>query len=110
MITDNGQSNSTAVRDAHGRFLPGNKCSTGRRPVAVERRYLEITQANCTEADWAPIVQRAVADAKRGDHRAREWLSRYLIGGKSTEDAAHTDTPGRVVVVLPDNGRGDRIV
>jgi hypothetical protein len=38
---------------------------------------------NCTLEDWREIVVRAVADAKAGGlgaARAREWLSRLLVG------------------------------
>jgi hypothetical protein len=30
--------------------------------------------------DWEEITLRAVAAAKQGDHKARDWLSRHLLG------------------------------
>jgi hypothetical protein len=30
--------------------------------------------------EWEKVVARALADAKRGDAKAREWLSKYLVG------------------------------
>jgi hypothetical protein len=32
--------------------------------------------------DWTAIVQKAVSDAKDGDAKAREWLTKILIGDK----------------------------
>jgi hypothetical protein len=48
--------------------------------LARERQRLETLTTVCSEADWHEICARAVADAKRGDHRAREWLSKYVLG------------------------------
>jgi hypothetical protein len=36
--------------------------------------------AACSMADWALIVEKAVADARAGDAVARQWLGRYLLG------------------------------
>jgi hypothetical protein len=46
----------------------------------VERRYLAAFAEAVTPADWRVIIERAVADARRGDPRARDWLSKYLVG------------------------------
>jgi len=32
--------------------------------------------------DWRSIVDRAVQDARAGDARARDWLSRYALGSE----------------------------
>ncbi len=67
-------------RNKDGRFAEGNSGGPGRPPVAKERQYVETLASVCTVDDWAKICQRAVKDAKTGDHRAREWLSKHLIG------------------------------
>lgn len=61
-------------------FQPGNKLSPGRPPKEREERFMEITLSAVTFDDWKEIVQKAVAQAKRGDSTARKWLSDYLIG------------------------------
>lgn len=68
------------VRDKKGRFAQGNGGGPGRPRKDRKQRYYEITMSGCTFEDWLAIVQRAVADAKRGDTAARKWLSDYLVG------------------------------
>ena len=67
-------------RDKLGRFAHGNPGGPGRPPLNREREYLETLTAACTVDDWREICQRAVKDAKKGDHRARDWLTKYLVG------------------------------
>src|SRR5579884_943112 len=50
----------------------------------TERDYLAALGDACPPAIWREIVARAVEDAKAGDGKAREFLTRYLIG--KTED------------------------
>ena len=68
-------------RDDKGRFVAGTTGNPNGRPSKKrEERFLEITLSSCTYDDWADIVKKAVAQAKRGDSTARKWLSDYLIG------------------------------
>jgi hypothetical protein len=70
-------------RNSNGRFAPGNpgnRHAKGRPKRAVERRYLQITVGTVSPEDWRDIVTRAVQDAKAGDHQARSWLSKHLLG------------------------------
>lgn len=67
-------------RDTDGRFAPGNPGGPGRPRRAVEREFLAIISEACPPAAWREVVERAVADAKAGDAKARDWLTRYLIG------------------------------
>ena len=67
-------------RDAVGRFSAGNNYGQGRPPRAVERDYLAALSERLSLDDWRSIVDRAVADASSGDARARDWLSRYVLG------------------------------
>ena len=71
-------------RDESGRFAPGNPGGPGRPRRAIEREYLAVLGEAVTLDDWRDVVARAVADAKNGDHQARVWLAKYVIGEKST--------------------------
>jgi len=66
-------------RDAGGRFAAGNPGGPGRPPRLVEDSYLLALSDAVTLDDWASIVARAVADAKKGDASARAWLSKHLL-------------------------------
>jgi len=63
-----------------GRFVNGNGGGPGRPPREREQKYYEITMTTCTFQEWQDVVQKAVAQAKRGDAVARKWLSDYLVG------------------------------
>lgn len=47
----------------------------------------------CTLKDWREICKRAVEDAKAGDHRARDWLTKYVVGEPRPlpDELPHTD-------------------
>lgn len=70
----------TDKRDAKGQFAKGNAGGPGRPKRQTETEYLQTMAGACTLEDWGDIVQKAVADAKEGDARARKWLSSYLLG------------------------------
>jgi hypothetical protein len=46
----------------------------------AEHDYVRALAEECPPETWREICRRAVADAKDGDSRARDWLSRYLLG------------------------------
>ena len=69
-------------RDDKGQFSTGNNYGQGRPPRAVERDYLAALSERLTLDDWRSIVDRAVQDARSGDARARDWLSRYALGSE----------------------------
>ena len=46
----------------------------------MERQYLAAFAEAVSPADWRAIIGKAVADAKAGSPKAREWLSKYLVG------------------------------
>lgn len=52
----------------------------GRLPKQVEQTYLQVCEGVCSFDVWREITMKAVEQAKRGDARARQWLSDYLIG------------------------------
>jgi hypothetical protein len=67
-------------RNGHGRFAPGNPGGPGRPRRVAERDYLRTLSEACPPETWRAICRRAVEDALAGDGKARDWLSRYLLG------------------------------
>jgi hypothetical protein len=68
------------VRASNGRFMKGHPGGPGRPRRAVEQEYLVTLNAAVTLEAWRQIVDRAVADALKGDGKARDFLAKYLIG------------------------------
>ena len=69
------------ARDSKGRFVKGASGNPqGRLPKETETSYLQVSESVCTFDVWREIVAKAIEQAKRGDARARQWLSDYLIG------------------------------
>lgn len=71
---------TTEKRDKDGRFVKGYEGGPGRPKRSTERAYLEVITSACTPDIWKDVVNKAVEDARKGDVKAREWLSSYLIG------------------------------
>ncbi len=71
----------TNGRQTDGRFAPGNAGGPGRPRRPVEEDYLRVLNEAVTVEDWAQVVRRAVEDAKQGDARARDWLSKHILEG-----------------------------
>lgn len=70
-----------ADRDKQGRLLPGHSVKSPGRPNRMtEDAYLRVLSEAVSAEDWREVVTRAVNQAKAGDARAREWLTRYLVG------------------------------
>ena len=69
-----------AERNEQGKFTKGNGGGPGRPKRSTEEKYLTSLQSAVTLKDWREIVDTAVSKAKRGDARARTWLSDYLLG------------------------------
>jgi hypothetical protein len=66
-------------RNANGTFAAGNPGGPGRPPRAADRQYLEVLNETVSLDDWRAIVVAAVAKAKEGDFKAREWLGRLIV-------------------------------
>jgi hypothetical protein len=82
-------------RDAKsGQFTAGNPGGPGRPRRAVERQYLAALSDDITLDDWKDIVKAAVTAAKQGDGKARDWLTRFLVGSNplSLTDLAADET------------------
>jgi hypothetical protein len=63
-----------------GRFVKGHPGGPGRPRKEVERAYLDELRRLVPLSEWGKVVARALEDAKKGDARARDWLSKYLVG------------------------------
>jgi hypothetical protein len=79
MYSTNGNG-TCAGRSSNGRFALGNKGGPGRPPRATERHYLAVLADVVPLETWRAICLRAVADAKKGDAKARDWIAKYLLG------------------------------
>lgn len=80
-----------AERQANGRFALGWRGGPGRPARAVERQYQAVLVGCVPIVKWEQIVQRAVDDAIAGDHQARSWLAKYLVGEESIGLAVLTE-------------------
>jgi len=69
-------------RNKNGQFASGNAGGPGRPRRMVEHDYLAALGDVVSLVNWREIVERAVADAKAGDARARDWITKYLIGNE----------------------------
>jgi hypothetical protein len=85
-----------AAHDHRGRFTVGNPGGPGRPRRPVEREYLRALNEAVSLDDWKEVVCAAVAQAKEGDSKARDWLARYLIGEQPPRliDLAADDVAG----------------
>lgn len=50
----------------------------GRPRRVVEQEYVDAVMVACTPHQWRKVIQRAIEDAVQGDHKAREWLAKYI--------------------------------
>lgn len=81
------------ARDENGRFVKGSSGNPKGRPTKErEQKYYEYAMNTVTYKDWQAILNRAVADAKRGDQQARKWLSDYLA--PQNQRIEHTGADG----------------
>jgi hypothetical protein len=71
---------SETLRDSNGHFAAGTAPGPGRPRRAIEIDYARTLADAVSLADWRKVCDKALADAKEGDSRAREWLSNRLLG------------------------------
>lgn len=69
-----------ADRNSNGTFAAGNPGGPGRPRRIVEREYLGAMFDAISIEEWREIIVRAIEDAKAGDAKARDWLTRYVLG------------------------------
>jgi len=84
-------------REQNGNFAKGNKLSVGNKghgrvSTTTEKIYLKSMYHVVSVEDWEEITLFAVSQAKDGNAKARDWLSRYLL--PRPNDAALVQTEG----------------
>ena len=72
------------ARNSRGQFVEGNKAGTGRPSRAIELDYLRTLSDTITLDDWRGICSKAVEDAKSGNSKARDWVTKYVMGNDTT--------------------------
>lgn len=72
----------------------------GRPSRLVETEYLHAIMGVATLQEWRVIARKAVNQAKEGDPKARDWLSKYLLGPERAQAERQAAT------VTVDNGTG----
>lgn len=84
-------------RNNNGQFAPGNPGGPGRPRRNIEQEYLAVLSDTVSLNDWKEVVLRALADARAGDAKARDWLTQYLIGEQPPKliDVAEQESRGR---------------
>lgn len=76
--------NKIIDRNNKGQFVEGNKVGIGRPSRAIELDYLRSLSDTITVDDWRDICSKAVKDAKAGNAKAREWITRHVLGSNPT--------------------------
>lgn len=66
-------------RDEKGRFKKGASGNPGGRPID-QSKYLKKIDTALTFKSWRAIIKKAIEQAERGDSKARQWLSDYVLG------------------------------
>ena len=66
-------------RDNKGRFVKGVSGNPGGRPID-QTKYQKKIDTTMSLKEWRTIILKAIDQAKRGDAKARQWLSDYLAG------------------------------
>jgi len=92
-------------RDENGRFTPGNSGGPGRPRRTVEHDYLAVLGDTVSLEDWQKVVEQAVAHAKSGNARARDWVTKYLLGNDPPQlvELAARERRGTTVDEIVDN-------
>ena len=86
-------------RDSKGRFVSGHNVKSPGRPTREhDAKYLKALSSNVSDQDWLEIIEACIKHAKRGDWRARQWLSDYLVG--KPVQAVDIDTTNKVLEVV----------
>jgi len=94
---------STNGWDSNGRFAKENRGGPGQPKGEAKENYLACLSEVCSVDRWRMICRRAVKDADAGDHRAREWLFKILIGDAPTVSVNLATDAGSVRVLEYDD-------
>jgi hypothetical protein len=95
----------TPGRENNGRFAKGNPGGPGRKPLAVEDRYLALFCEVVPSARARKIIEKAASQAEHGDAKAREWLFNYLAG--KAPDSVNVNADGAFEIRYINNWRND---
>ena len=96
-----------AVRNEKGQFIKGHSGNPRGRPIDQFKYQKKIDTAT-TLKDWREIIEKAIEQAKRGDAKARQWLSDYLLGKPIQSINMEQDGTIRFIVEYEkDNGLSD---
>lgn len=69
------------TRDEHGRFIKGVTGNPkGRKPKEISENITKLLDRVVSEQDWLDIFDVALKQAKRGDDRARDFLTERRFG------------------------------
>ena len=79
-VHTNGDGQQRSDRNGKGQFSEGNPGGPGRPRRVAEQDYVLALTEEVPPETWRAICRRAAADATAGDAKARDWLSRYLLG------------------------------
>lgn len=87
-----------AERNDKGQFIPGSGGGPGRPKRKTEQEYLDAVLGSVSIADMKAIAKKAVSQAMRGDARARQWVSDYVLG-PAPQTLRHTGDEGGPILV-----------
>lgn len=83
-------------RTATGQFAPGGKGGPGRPKRQTEFERYDTLRDALTDDHWRTIIDVTIRRAKKGDHKALEWLGKYLLPEKAPEFVAPATTDERL--------------
>lgn len=88
-----------AERDEKGRFVKGVSGNPGGRPID-QSKYLKRIDTAMTLKRWRAIILKAIEQAERGDAKARQWLSDYILGKPVQQIDQITEHIGMLEIVF----------
>jgi hypothetical protein len=85
------------IRDSKGRFLKGVSGNPGGRPID-QTKYLKKIDTTMKVANWKTIIDKAIQQAEKGDHRARQWLSDFLVGKPTQSMEMNLESDNKLII------------
>lgn len=86
-------------RNEKGQFVKGVSGNPGGRPID-QSKYLKRLDTAMTLKSWRAIILKAIEQAERGDAKARQWLSDYLLGRPIQRQELTSGEGGKFVINL----------
>ncbi len=78
-------------RDQYGRYVKRPRRSDRQPDPPSDDNYLSVTIKTVPLDRWSQVIERALADAEKGDNNARKFLADYLLvkpKGENQEEPA----------------------